>query len=61
MGLKYKKGEAVVQKITPISGVITDAHIVDSDVVYEVEFDGPDGEKHSRTFTEDEIEAAVAA
>jgi len=61
MALKFKVGDAVKQNAKPIEGVVTRAHIVDGDSVeFFVAYTGSDGEKHERSFTEDQIVAASA-
>jgi hypothetical protein len=57
--IKFPVGAAVRQVVQPITGTVTSASIIDSEVVFEVAYTGADGEAHSRVFTEAEIEADV--
>lgn len=65
MGLKFKKGDKVVQVVKPFHGEVVGAQIIDgTEIRYEVAYTGEDGEQHGGFFTEDAIavdEAAIVA
>lgn len=58
MGMKFKKGDDVVQVVKPIAGPVTNVAIVDDVVQYEVRWTDEAGDAHARYFTEEQLEAA---
>lgn len=61
MGMKFKKGDPVVQVTNPIRGMITSMIIRDDEPVYLVGWTDANGDVHERPFSEEEIEAAKVA
>lgn len=59
MGMKFKKGDAVVQVVKPIAGPITGVAIVNDVVQYEVSWTDETGDAHARYFTEEQLENAA--
>lgn len=57
MSLAFKVGQQVTQVVTPITGVVKEAKIVDGDqVAYVVVYTDTNGVEHERTFNENEIQ-----
>jgi len=60
MGLPFKVGDRVKQKVYVIEGVVSELVLTDdnSKVQYVVDYTDLQGEPHKRPFEEDQIEAA---
>ena len=60
MALKFKPGDAVVQIVAPINGVVVGPQIIDADVHWLVKWTDASGENHERYFSEEQIELIPA-
>lgn len=61
MPLKFQTGDDVRQVVPVIKGKVADAQIIEGEVHYLVEWQDGEGNPQSRTFSEDQIEAAPPA
>lgn len=57
MGMQFKVGDKVAQKVNVIRGEIVDMVIVDKTPQYIVEWTDEQGDLHQRPFTEEQVEA----
>ena len=57
MGLKFTVGASVAQVVTPITGQVVDAKIVDGNSIqYLVRYTDATGAQHERWFAESELQ-----